>query len=270
MKNKKVVPVIVNGELYDEKESRDKNKPKKEEKIPQASSPASNIALTILGIILIVYGVYSVINKDNKKEEPTSNITSNVSVKEINKFTSVDDYINLLELSYDDFMSIFDENDIKNMTYGLKVKDISNNAKMALAAKNINHDKNELEIKDTELNMSMYNIFGNVSYNKEKFNYSNLEYTYNNETERYYLLLEKEKANNFNTYTIVEKDNLIVRVYTAYTSIDNAKSYTLNKQTLKNVITKENINNYKDTLKYFEYVFSKNNDSYILESITIK
>lgn len=271
MKNKKVEPVIVNGELYDAKKEKAKNKVKKEEKLPQTSSPASNVILTILGIILIIYGVNSIINKDNKKQEEPSNSNNNaVVIKQVDKFSSVEEYVKFLQLDYDEYVSIFSEEDTKNMTVGLNVKDMSNNAILSLAAKNINKNRKEAEIKEEELKTSVNNLFGNVNYDKEKFSYNNIEYTYNNETERYYLLSNRNILKNYDTITLIEINNLVARVYTAYTSIDGKKSYTLNKQTLKNIITKDNIEQYKNELKYFEYSFSKDKNSYNLESIAIK
>lgn len=262
--NDKIVPVIVNGELNTGK----KRKRKKEEPLPQKTFRFSDIVLTIIGVLLIVYGVYGLINKEpDKKEVENSNETSEVKI-------NFEEY---LVLNAVENTNVYSNEDLTNMNNGLLSIDLSNNAKLALGSRLVDKHTidNEVYILEEELDNGIKKLFGDITYIKDAFTLGDNVYVYNQETKRYYLLTNTKKINlNYQKYSHIvkeEMDNkLIIREYVGYTSLDNTRSWTLNSVNISEIINSTNIKDKYTLLKYYEYEFLKNNDRYILNKITIK
>ena len=75
MKKEEKAPLIVEGELYTTKRYKTKiNRTKtKEVKLPTKRFTIVDIILTLVGIAMIVYGVYGLVNhKDTKKDKKKS------------------------------------------------------------------------------------------------------------------------------------------------------------------------------------------------------
>lgn len=272
-----VTPIIVNGELN----TRKKNKKKmcRRDLLPKKSFGFGDIVLSLIGLLLVIYGFYTIINKDNKaniRKDDTvdSNIVSNTNREKLNS----DSIKNNLQFSKEELSNVYSPSDLQEMIKGLNVINLSNNAKLALALKFSNPHVigNEIYILDEELDRSMKALFGNdIIYQKDTFTLGNNIYTYNQETKRYYLLDNTKTINLMyqkHSYNEVEEigDKLVVREYIAYTDLNGIKSWTLNNIMIQVVINENNIKEQYKNLKYFEYVFQKNGDNYQLVTITIK
>lgn len=271
---KEVTPIIVNGELNMRKKSKSNNRQK--DKLPKKSFGFSDIILSLVGLVLVVYGVYTLINKDNKAESEIvqSNIVEGTK-KEESKMDSIEKY---LVFSAEELSNIYSITDLNGMINGLSINDLSNNAKLALAFKITTPHVigNETYFTEDELDASIKILFGNnITYQKESFTLGNDIYTYNQETKRYYLIDNTKTINlNYKKFDYTEKEELdnklIVREYVAYTDSNSTKSWTLNNTLLPIIIDDNNIKEkYKD-LKYFEYEFVRNDKNYHLDKIAIK
>lgn len=270
MKDKKdVVPIIVNGELNNGKK---KEIVRKEEKLPQKTFKFSDIVLTFIGICLIIYGVYGLLTKKDNKDIETldSNLTEEKE-QEQNSF-KIEDYLifNTIESS-----NIYDKNDYANMATGLNASKLSNNSILSMGAKAINKNIDKSYITEKEMDAAIYNIFGKINVPRQAFNYGKYIYTYNQETKRYYLMSKNKSVNlNYKKYNYIDKkeenNQLTIKEYVVYTTLNNDKSWTLNNAMLTEVINDTNIKEKYNSLKYFEYQFVKQNDRYILNKITIK
>lgn len=271
---KEVTPIIVNGELNMRKKSKSNNRQK--DKLPKKSFGFSDIILSLIGLVLVVYGVYTLINKDNKTE--SENVQSNIvegTKKEESKMDSIEKY---LVFSAEELSNIYSITDLNGMINGLSINDLSNNAKLALAFKITTPHVigNETYFTEDELDASIKILFdNNITYQKESFTLGNDIYTYNQETKRYYLIDNTKTINlNYKKFDYTEKEELdnklIVREYVAYTDSNSTKSWTLNNTLLPIIIDDNNIKEkYKD-LKYFEYEFVRNDKNYHLDKIAIK
>ena len=271
---KEVTPIIVNGELNMRKKSKSNNRQK--DKLPKKSFGFSDIILSLIGLVLVVYGVYTLINKDNKTE--SENVQSNIvegTKKEESKMDSIEKY---LVFSAEELSNIYSITDLNGMINGLSINDLSNNAKLALAFKITTPHVigNETYFTEEELDASIKILFdNNITYQKESFTLGNDIYTYNQETKRYYLIDNTKTINlNYKKFDYTEKEELdnklIVREYVAYTDSNSTKSWTLNNTLLPIIIDDNNIKEkYKD-LKCFEYEFVRNDKNYHLDKIAIK
>lgn len=271
---KKIVPVIINGELNDGKTYR--RKKVHQEKLPSKKFGFSDVLLTLLGIFLIGYGIYGLFNKDNKKEEVVNN-TSNVENKNVqNNIVSID-VSKYVKFTTEEISNIFTTQDLNLMQNGIKASDLSNNFKLSVAAKQTKKYKNSTGeyILQTDMEESIKKIFGNVSIINSSFTYGNNTYVYNQETKRYYLLDSTKKINlDYVKHDYIEKEEidnkLIIRDFVAYTDNAKSRSWTLNNISLAQIIDSNNIKDNYTSLKYIEYQFIKDNENYYLDIITIK
>ena len=262
----KVVPLIVNGEINDGRNKR--NKQPKEEKLPTKRFTFTDFILCVIAVFMIYYGVKEIINNNKKTATEEEAVTSNVEEKSTKKSL---DYKKAISYNSIEISNIYTTQDLINMNNGLDVNNLSNNAKLSMACAITN--KYSGYILEDDLDNSMKKLFGDISYVKDEFMYGNNSYTYNKETKRYYL--KSNDSNNspmytFNNYVEEEKNDtgIIIKNYILYSS--NDKKWTLNNIVVDSNINSNNIKDNKDKLKYFEYSFVKNNDEYILKSITIK
>lgn len=274
---KEVTPIIVNGELNIRKKSKSNNHQK--DKLPKKSFGFSDIVLSLIGLVLVIYGVYTLINKEDKDNNVESEtVQSNIvedNKKEESKMDNIEKY---LVFSAEELSNVYSITDLGGMINGLSINDLSNNAKLSLAFKITTPHVvgNETYLLEDEIDASIKTLFGsNITYQKEGFTLGNNIYTYNQETKRYYLMDTTKTINlNYKKFDYTEKEELdnklIVREYVAYTDSNSSKSWTLNNTLLPVIIDDNNIKEkYKD-LKYFEYEFIKNNNNYQLYKITIK
>lgn len=270
----KVIPLFVNGELNDHKRRKQANRIQNE-KLPTKRFGAGDIFLTIIGLLLVVYGVYSVINKDNNKQEESvnkeSNITSNI------EFNNNLDYTKYLELDEIEEKRLYTSSDLSLLNTGLNVEELSNNAKLALSSRLANKHTidGKTYILESDLDSSIKTLFGNINYTNSSFTYGVNTYTYNQETKRYYLMDDSIEANlSYKKYNYIVKEDtdngMIIKVYVAYTSLDGSFSTTLSQIKLESVIDSNNIKQEYNKLKYYEYEFIKENDDYHLTKISIK
>ena len=260
----KVVPLIVNGEINDGRNK--KIKKVKEEKLPTKRFNFTDFILCVLGVILIIYGVNSIINKPAEKEEEKE-VSSNSNVVEKKDENNYEEYF-----SFDaaELTNIYSPEDITAMANRLSIENLSNNAKLSLAAR-ITVDNNY--ILESDLDKSAKELFGNVSYTKDGFTYGNRVYIYNSETGRYYLKnIDSNIKVSYLVYNYMETDKsdngMVIRDYILYT--DNTKKWTINNDIVDNSINKTTMKDNKSKLRYFEYTFVKDNDEYHLTSISIK
>jgi predicted RecB family endonuclease len=262
-----VTPVIKDGELYTG-EKKKKELPAE----PPKSGKGGNILLSLLAIAVIIYGVNSMLNKDNTKEEeaPKSNI---VEEKKDDTETKTIETVDVLKsyviLSVDNSYNIFTSEDNSKLLTGLN--QFSNNYILAISSLKCNHFDKSGTIDGEEMDKQVSNIFGNVEYKKEPFTIGNKKYTYNQELNKFYIL-SSEGAVNYLKYNYVnvreEENKVYIDEYVVYTNATS--SVTLANTKLPNKIDGTNINTNYKSLKYYEYEFTKNNDDYVLTSITIK
>lgn len=270
-----VTPLFVNGELNDSTRRR-KARKIQNEKLPTKRFGAPDIFLSFIGLLLIGYGVYNVVYKDNNKNSDNSSSNSNITSNEIKKEEKID-YTKYIELDSIEEKNVFDSNDISLFISGGDISNLSNNAKLALASKLVNKHiiDDKVYILEDDMDKSINKLFGNIKYIKSKFIIGNDVYTYNQETKRYYLIDNEEKYNltykKYN-YSVVEKNDnkMIIKNYIGYTDNNNTFSTTLGNDRLSVVINKDNIKNNIGILKCYEYEFIKENDNYKLSSISIK
>lgn len=272
-----VTPLIINGELNMRK-TKKKNKIKKDS-LPKKSFGFSDIFLSIIGFILVIYGIYTIINKEDKKKSIEDNtVNSNIVENEKKEELNTDIIKNKLSFSKEELSNIYSPIDLNGMINKLDVTNLSNNAKMSLAMKFTTPHVvgDELYILEEELDNSIKMLFGkNINYQKEAFTLGNNIYTYNQETKRYYLMDNTKKLNlTYNQIDFSESeelnDKLVIREYIAYTELNGTKSWTLNNMLLNIIIDENNIKEQYKNLKCFEYEFIKNGDNYNLVTITIK
>lgn len=272
---KEVTPIIVNGELNIRKKS--KNNSHQKDRLPKKSFGFSDIILSLIGLILVIYGIYTLINKEENNVE-SENVQSNIvedTKKEEFKIEEIEKY---LIFSAEELSNVYNAIDINGMINGLSVNDLSNNAKLSLAFKLTTPHviEGETYFLEDELDNSIKTLFGNnITYKNESFTLGNNIYTYNQETKRYYLLDDNKTINlNYKQFEYTEKEEidnkLIVREYIAYTDLNNTKSWTLNNTLISTIIDANNIKEKYNELKYFEYEFVKNDTNYQLSKITIK
>lgn len=272
---KEVTPIIVNGELNIRKKS--KNNSHQKDRFPKKSFGFGDIILSLIGLALVIYGVYTLVNKEENNVE-SENVQSNIvedTKKEEFKIEEIEKY---LIFSAEELSNVYSATDINGMINGLSVNYLSNNAKLALAFKITTPHVvgDETYFLEDELDTSIKTLFGNnITYQKEGFTLGNNIYTYNQETKRYYLLNNTKTINlNYKKFDYTEKEELdnklIVCEYVAYTDLNSTKSWTLNNTLLPVIIDDNNIKEKYKELKYFEYEFVKNDNNYQLDKITIK
>lgn len=275
-----VTPLFVNGELNDSTRRRNARKINNE-KLPTKRYGAPDLLLSIIGLLLVGYGVYNIVYKDDIEKNNSvsnsnlsnSNITSN-ETKDVNQKI---DYTKYIELSAIEEKNIFNADDKLIINNNGQISNLSDNAKLALASKLANKHiiDGKSYILEDDMDKSIKDLFGNISYVKSKFIIGNDVYTYNQETKRYYLLDDSKKYNltyvRYNYSIVEEKDNkMIIKNYVGYTDDNNTFSITLGGNKLNVVINNENIKDNISILKYYEYEFIKNDGKYILNSISIK
>lgn len=266
--NKNVVPLIVNGEINDGRNR--KNKPVKEEKLPTKKFTFFDFILSLIGVALVVYGVMNFSIEDKKEtKNSSSNVESNVTSQE-NEVKNEIDYKKLITFDKYEIYNIYSSNDLSLMTNGLDVTNLSNNAKIAIVSR-ISPNKGNYILVD-ELDKTFKRIF-DTTYEKDEFIRGNYVYTYNKETGRYYLKSNEKNQNiTYNFYNYIEEEkngnDLILKDYVLYES--NTNKWSLSNTIVDSSVTKDNMKDNKDKLKYFEYKFTKSNDDYILKTITIK
>lgn len=260
--NKDIIPIIIDGEINDGRQRR-KQKTIDNARLPKKKFTIIDILLTLISLAFIVYGLNSMLNKDNKKEnKKVNNDTINYKV-----------YLKYIPSNIVDGYNIYSTEDNVLLNDTLLVSNLSNNAILSFGsriASKVSVDK-EKYITEEEMDNSIKKIFGNIEYTKESFKYGDKSYYYNKETKRYYL----ESTNNLNiTFDRIdyvdykdEDNKLIIRDYVVFTYLD--KQTTLGG-TMVNSITKDNIKDNLNNIKYYEYIFDKNNDGYVLKSISIK
>ncbi len=272
---KEVTPIIVNGELNIRKKS--KNNSHQKDRLPKKSFGFSDIILSLIGLILVIYGIYTLINKEENNVE-SENVQSNIvedTKKEEFKIEEIEKY---LIFSAEELSNAYSATDINGMINGLPVNDLSNNAKLSLAFKITTPHVvgGETYFLEDELDTSIKTLFGNnITYQKDGFTLGNNIYTYNQETKRYYLIDNTKIINlNYKKFDYTEKEELdnklIVREYVAYTDLNSTKSWTLNNTLLSVIIDDNNIKEKYKELKCFEYEFIKGDNNYQLDKITIK
>lgn len=268
------IPVIIDGELNISGMRKNDlvDKPKKEEHLPQKRFTIMDVLLTLAGIALIIYGIDSFINKDENKEP----VKENKPIVE-KETIHINDIVNYFTLPLNQELTIYDTSDFKLMLNGLTPDMMSDNAKLSLATRITNqHTKDDKTyIDEQELDKSMKKLFGDITYNKQAFSYGVNQYTYNQETKKYYLMNNNVSQNyDYNKINYVktdEKDNtLIIKEYVAYTMKDNSSSFTINNKPLDIIIDNNNIQKNINYLSYYEYVLEKVEDEYHLQVIYIK
>ncbi len=274
---KEVTPIIVNGELNMRKKQKVKNAQR--DNLPKKTFGFSDIILSLIGFLLVIYGVYTIINKEEKendiKNEP---VQSNIIDQTKKDGLTIDSIKKYLSFSKEELSNIYSLEDLQQMANGLNVANLSNNAKLSLAMKFTKPHVVEKEryVLEDELDNSIKNLFGNaIVYQKAAFTFGDNIYTYNQEMKRYYLMDNTKKMNlayNKFDYSEAEEidDKLIIREYIAYTDLSGTKSWTLNNMALTVVINERNIKEQYKNFKCFEYEFVKVDDSYQLVTITIK
>lgn len=273
----KTTPLFVNGELNDSTRRR-KARKIQNEKLPTKRFGAADIFLSLIGLVLIGYGVYNIVYKDdNEKFDSNSSSNSNITSNEIEKEVKKIDYTKYIELDAIEEKNVFNSEDILLFSNGGDISNISNNAKLALASKLAKKHviDGKSYILEEEMDKSIKDLFGSINYIKSKFVIGNDVYTYNQETKRYYLLDNTEKFNltykKYNYSEMEENDNkMIIKNFVGYTDNNNTFSTTLGNVRLDVVISNDNIKDNISILKYYEYEFIKENDSYKLISISIK
>lgn len=268
----KVTPLFVNGELNDSTRRR-RTKKIQNEKLPTKRFGIPDFFLSLIGLVLIGYGVYNIVYKnDNKNNSSNSNITSKENKNESVKI----DYKKYIELDEIEETNVFNSDDIVSIDNGLDVNKLSNNAKLALASKLVKKYTidEKIYILEEDLDKSLKNLFGDINYTKSKFEIGNNIYIYNQETKRYYLLGNNEISKSYKKYNysvVEENDNeMIIKNYIAYTDNDNTFSITLGKTKIDIIINNDNIKQNYKVLKYYEYKFIKENSNYKLINIAIK
>lgn len=281
MKNERdrVVPIIVNGELNDKKNTP--SNPKLE-KLPTKRYGFSDFLLTLIGLALAVYGVYLFINKEDtkKSENPSSNIVEKSNENKVEEKVEETKRINYEELILMDEVNekrLFTAEDLEGLKTGLDVEKMSDNLKLALACKIAKKHTidNQIYILDSDMKESLESLFGNINYTNSSFTYGVNTYTYNQETKRFYLYDDSVTFNlSYKRYDYIEKVEqdgvLILKDFVAYTTLDNTRSTTINSIPVASVINKENIKQEVSKLKYYEYEFKNENGNYRLKKITIK
>lgn len=267
---KEVVPLIINGEINDGRNKKKKNN-FSNERLPKKRFTFADVLLTIVGIALVVYGVNTLLNpKEKEKNEEKSN-TSEIKKDEV----KAEDLKKYIPTELSDFYNIYSKEDINNMKNELSIKNLSNNAIISLASRlaptyGSDNDRYYLE---EDIDSSVNKLFGNISYAKTKFNYGNYEYTYNQETKRYYLLNSSSKYNqNLHKYDYIDledkKDYVLIKDYIVY-SINNI-STLVDGTKLNLAIDNSNIKDNLSNIKYIEYKFEKQDNDYKLVTISIK
>ncbi len=259
----KDIPLIVNGEL-----NIGKKRVVKEKKLPTKRFGMLDIFLTLIGIVLVIYGVYTITNKDKEDSENSNIQEQKTDIRRV-------DYKRLITFS-DEEINIYSSEDYIGMKNGLTANNLSNNAKLALASKVAIKDiyNEKTCITATEMDNSIKYLFGDISYTSESFIVGNRIYTYNQETKRYYLMSNINKNLTYIKYDYIEKnemdDTLIITDYVAYTFEAQNRTISITKQPVEHLITNANIQQDYNLLEHYEYKFIKKDNRYILESITIK
>lgn len=276
MDKRDTTPIIVNGEL---RVNQKRNRTKKDDFKEPKKNPFADLLLTLICIGLIGYGVYTLVNKDDKKENKksnsNSNVTSNVESNSNSNIKTIK-YEDVLILTKLESTNLYSKADLAamNTQEGLSVVNLSNNATMALASKIA--DKKVADgktyITEEELDNSIKQLFGTKEYIKRAFVCGKDLYTHNQETKMYYVLEESNNKITYSKYDYVEKneenDTLVIKNYVLYN--DGVKSWTLNNTALTETVTKDNMKENLNLLKYYEYKFNKINDNYYLSNISIK
>ena len=266
--NKDIVPLIVNGEINDGRNK--KVKKQNNEKLPTKRFTIGDLFLTLIGLLLVGYGVYNVINDDKKDNEE---VEEKEEVKE-EKF-DIEELKNYIPSRIDEVYNLYTVEDLNSMKNELPVANLSNNAILSLASRLCESHgvSNEKYYLDTDMENAIKKLFGDISYTKSKFSYGNYSYTYNQETKRYYLLDNSSKLNQDTkivkyTDLINNNDTVLVRNYILYKVGQNTKMIdgTISDNTIDESNIKDNLSN----IKYYEYKFEKKDDKYILVSISIK
>ena len=267
--DKKVVPLIVNGEINDGRNKKQKHV--REEKLPTKRFTFGDVFLTLVALGLVVYGVFSVINPKEKE-----NKESNSNVQETKKEeVTADDLKKYIPVNLSDFYNLYSKDDINNFKIGLSAKNLSNNAILSLASRlaPTHGNSEDSYYLEEDIDAAVKKLFGNITYTKSKFSYGDYEYTYNQETKRYYLLSNSIKTNsNVKKYDYLEvidnKDSILIKDYLVYSY--NNSTLLIDGTKIALNIDDSNIKDNKDSIKYIEYKFDKNEDNYILSTITIK
>ena len=276
MDKRDTTPIIVNGEL---RVNQKRNRTKKDDFKEPKKNPFADLLLTLICIGLIGYGVYTLVNKDDKKENKKSNSNSNVTSNVESNSNS-----NIKTIKYEDDLiltklestNLYSKADLAamNTQEGLSVVNLSNNAAMALASKIADKKvaDGKIYITEEELDNSIKQLFGTKEYIKRAFVCGKDLYTHNQETKMYYVLEESNNKITYSKYDYVEKneqnDTLVIKNYVLYN--DGVKSWTLNNTALTETVTKDNMKENLNLLKYYEYKFNKINDNYYLSNISIK
>ena len=275
MNKKDITPIIVNGEL-----NTGKRKVYKEKKFKQPKkNPLADFFLTLIGLVLVGYGVYTLVYKKEEKKDEIKNSNSNIVESNITSntiSTKKIDYIKDLQLGIVESTNVFTKEDVSALLSpnGLNIVNMSNNAKLALASKIASEVdvRGKKYITDEEMDISIKSLFGNITYNKESFIKGKNKYIYNQETKMYYLLSVDDINLNYSKYDYFNKleENNILKVqdYVLYT--DNTKSWTINNIQLSELVTNNNMKDKLSLLKYYEYTFTKNENNYYLTNIIIK
>ena len=276
MDKRDTTPIIVNGEL---RVNQKRNRTEKDDFKEPKKNPFADLLLTLICIGLIGYGVYTLVNKDDKKENKksnsNSNVTSNVESNSNSNIKTIK-YEDVLILTKLESTNLYSKADLAamNTQEGLSVVNLSNNAAMALASKIADKKvaDGKIYITEEELDNSIKQLFGTKEYIKRAFVCGKDLYTHNQETKMYYVLEESNNKITYSKYDYVEKneenDTLVIKNYVLYN--DGVKSWTLNNTALTETVTKDNMKENLNLLKYYEYKFNKINDNYYLSNISIK
>ena len=207
-----------------------------------------------------------------KKEEKEPEVTSNEGISNTPKEEkeTVETLKSYVVLPGDYSVNIFTSEDNQKLPNGLN--NFSNNYILAISSLKCKSFDKKGTIDGEEMDSKVKAIFGNYNYTKGNFTIGSKTYTYNQETDKYYVLSNSGATNNFIKYNYVEtreeEEIVYIDEYVVYTNATS--SVTLGNVKLPSKIDGTNIQaNYK-SLKYYEYTFSKVNDDYVLTSITIK
>lgn len=271
-KKRKAEPYFVNGELRfgdREKEVKDDYKEVKESK-------GKDLLVTLLAFILVLYGVSTLFNKDNKKKEDNKEVELKLE-EDRNKTYTKDNLYQIVSLNTLEEKNAYSKEDYMNMGNGISPELLSNNAKLVLGAKQckLNTYTTLSYIDGKDMDKSIKKILGNINYKKEAFIYGNMYFIYNEELDRYYLEKTTDEKLDYVKYSYKEvlEDNentYIIKESVLYNDVLNTKSWTLNTTYFTIFISNLNKDDFKDILKGYVYTFTKSNNEYILTNIKIQ
>lgn len=271
-KKRKDEPYFVNGELRfgeRKKEQKDDYKEVKESKV-------KDLLVTLLALVLVIYGVYTLFNKDKSKKDDSAPVELKTE-EESNKVTPKENLYQKVVLNTVEEKYAYSKEDYMNMTNGINPELLSNNAKLSLGAKQckLNTYTTVSYIDGKDMDNSIKKLLGNINYKKESFRYGNKHFLYNDDLDRFYLEYTSEETIDYVKYTDIEviEDNnntYIIKESVLYNDVLNTKSWSLNTNYFTIFISNLNKKDYMGILKGYVYTFTKTNDNYILTNIKIQ